>query len=161
MPLQITSNSKDKVFGTFISLNTIRRMIRNMMNNTFKCHHSTKIPSPWNPHSDGRGIHFSKAEIDELFKRNMLASNETDSSTFGLRIYIAMHGESPEEFHEMPNRPLNYIGQHTTILVCTKNGQDLLDSDTHFVSAFSQSASKSMALDEGQICPPPACNSII
>lgn len=111
---------------------------------------------PWNQHFDGRGVHYSKAEIDELFAAN----SDGDDSKMGLRIYIAMHGESTEENFEMPKRPPHYIGQHTTILVCTKDGKDIL-SPGKFVTIYESKVDRGLALDEGQICPPPKCDTII
>ena len=127
-----------------------------MMDCTFKKSRATEMPTPWNPHYDGRGIHFSKAEIDKLFADN----SSPDDKTIGLRIYIAMHSDSPDEMREMPDRPMHYIGQHTTILVCTKDGEDLLRSGNS-VSIFQPKDAGGLGLDEGQICPPPACKSII
>ena len=158
MPLKIVSDNQGlAALGTFISLPTIRRMVRNMIDNTFKRDRATGSPMPWNQHFDGRGIHFSKAEIDKLFADNMTDDNDQN---MGLRIYIGMHGDTHDEMREMPDRPMHYIGQHTTILVCTKDGEDLLRTENS-VSIYQPKNAGGLGLDEGQICPPPACNSII
>jgi hypothetical protein len=134
------------------SINVVNQMVGN-----FLAHTKRTDPFDLSPHQtakkleltkDGYSIWFSKGEIDALFQDN--ASGNPD----GLRIYFAMHGNSPEEMDVYTNHP-TYKGQFTTILVCTQqDGQlhkDLLTTD-HFVSVPGY---QGMGLDEGTPVPPP------
>ena len=129
----------------------------NQMVGNFLAHTKRTNPFDAAPHQtakslevtkDGYSIWFSKAEIDALFNDN--APGDPD----GLRIYFAMHGDSPVEQEVYVNHP-TYKGQYTTVLVCTRQDgalhRDLLTTG-NFVSVPGY---QGMGLDEGTPVPPP------
>lgn len=134
------------------SVDVVNRMVGNFLSHT-------KRTDPFNvsPHQaaknleitkDGYSIWFSKAEVDALFQDN--AKDDPD----GVRIYFAMHGNSPEEMNVYTNHP-KYKGQYTTVLVCTKKDgkqhRDLLA----WGNSISVPGYQGMGLDEGTPVPPP------
>lgn len=139
-------------FGEQITFPTIVQLVQNFIDKTYKDlgHGPQKVAY----NADSHCISYSKATLDSLFAANS-ASNPD-----GLRIYLGLHQHTPTEDADMPDRPENYIGQHTVILVCTSNGKDLLDPGNSVNVAASKKASPAAvlsgtAVEEGQICPPP------
>lgn len=149
MPFQIVGEDS-KMFGSFIRLSTIKKMVENFVINTHK--NDPKIgkvrPLEWN--KDSHSVYFTKDEIDMLFASNQ--SEELDPSKYGLRIYFAYHSNSKEELDDMQGRPEDYLYHHTAILVCTHDKNDLLSVNNY----VSQTHPRGKGLEEGQICPPPA-----
>lgn len=160
MPLDVTVDLKEK-FGTFIRLETIKKMVENFVYLTGKKSSPTDQFKPLSSTMDSHSVHFSKKEIDELFAANF--PQDADPTKYGVRIYLGMHGLSAEERSDMPNRPQKYMNQHTVIIVCTHNYKDLLIPGQHSVSHIyplgqgePEIDGEGRGLEEGQICPPPA-----
>jgi hypothetical protein len=127
-----------------VPFKVVVRLVQNFINGTFKSKEGAvqKVSSQ----NDAYAVYYSKEDLDKLFASHGYKDGD---SGFGLRIYLGLHGTSDEERQAMPDRPEHYIGQHTVALVCTKEGQDLLDDEA------------ALALEEGQLCPPPSpCGSI-
>lgn len=160
MPLNVTVDSKEKL-GTFIRLETIKKMVQNFVELTGKRKSLIDQFKPLSSTMDSHSVHFSKQEIDELFVANF--PPDADPTKYGVRIYLGMHGLSAEERSDMPNRPSRFIDQHTVIIVCTHNQTDLLEPGKNSVSHIyplgygePEIDGEGKGLEEGQICPPPA-----
>ena len=150
MPLKVVENEKNFVLGTEIPKKTIITMVQNFINRTFKGYRKVTRDT------DSHAVYYSKKEIDELFAANYDPSDP--NAVYGLRIYLALHGDTSIEWASMPNRPKSYVDHHTVILVCTKNKKDLL-SPVNFVSLVHPiSTTPGTGLEEGEICPPPKCS---
>jgi len=135
-----------------LRFNTIVRMVQNFVDRTYKLQDSgavTKVTKD----QDAHAVSFSMSDLMAFIRDNGIDPANPDPS-HGLRIYLGLHRHTPEEDADMPDRPENYINQHSVILVCTQNGEDLLTNDPTFAGAAG------MGLDEGQLCPPPACGAI-
>ena len=150
MPLQIVADEKS-ILGTQIPRKTIIQMVQNFVNRTFKGYRKVTKDN------DSHAVYYSKKEIDELFRVNGYNPDSPDASQFGLRVYLAVHGDTAIESAAMPNRPNRYQDQHTVILVATKNKVDLL-AEGNFISSYL--IDPGTGLEEGEICPPPKCSTI-
>lgn len=150
MPLKIVSDTKSLVPATEIPRTTIIQMVQNFIDRTFKG--PRKITKDFDSHA----VYYSKKEIDALFAANGYDPATPDADQFGLRIYLAVHGNTPIERTSMPNRPAVYLDQHTVILVTTKLKVDQLN-EGNFISTFQDPGT---GLEEGEICPPPQCGTI-
>jgi hypothetical protein len=150
MPLKIISDTKSLVPATEIPRMTIIQMVQNFIDRTFKG--PRKITKDFDSHA----VYYSKKEIDALFAANGYDPAAPDADQFGLRIYLAVHSNTPIERASMPNRPAAYLDQHTVILVTTKLKVDQLN-EGNFISALQDPGT---GLEEGEICPPPKCGTI-
>lgn len=135
--------------STEIGFKTVVKMVQNFIDNTFKG--TKKLTHD----KDSHAVHYTKADIDALFAANGFVEGSSNPSDFGLRIYLGFHTDSLIEKEAMPTRPANYIGQHTVILVATKDGKNLLNPGDFVPMPKMQPGT---AVEEGQICPPPSCD---
>jgi hypothetical protein len=151
MPLKIVFDERKFILGTAIPRQTIIQMVQNFIDRTFKG--PRKITRDFDSHA----VYYTKNEIDELFNANGYDPTKPDADQFGLRIYLAVHGNTPVERTSMPTRPALYLDQHTVILVTTKNKIDLL-AEGAFVSTYQ--IDPGTGFEEGEICPPPRCGTM-
>ena len=145
MSLLIVEPGQESI-GTSINLATIVEMVQGFCDVTHK-KLGKSAPVKVDIKSDSHGIYYDKDAVLKLFDDN--------SGSDGLRIYLALHEDTPQQHRAMPNRPPNYIGQHTVILVATKTKQDQLVAGKNSVAIQMTGGS---GTEEGELCPPPACN---
>ncbi|KIC90818.1 hypothetical protein [Flavihumibacter sp. ZG627] len=147
MPIQIIPDGTEGFDGNFISLAQLKKLRKNFLEKTFKLDPLTGQPRALDPANDSQAVYFKKSEIEKLFNANR---GDAEDSELGVRIYFGVYdpkidGEESKD---------KYPGQQTVILVCTLNETDLLEGKKNSVMVGA-------AYNEGQICPPPACKSII
>ncbi|HET6256213.1 MAG TPA: hypothetical protein VFE32_19200 [Puia sp.] len=140
MPLEIVPSGQEKV-AVSITIPTIVEMVQGF------CEVTQKMIAPaaarkLDIKNDSHAVYYTKAEVEQLFKDNL--------NSDGLRIYLAVHRNGPNQSRELPHRPPAYLYQHTVILVATKNKVDQLATGNFVVTG-------NTGTEEGELCPPPAC----
>jgi len=133
----------EKPEAASIDFPTVVDLVQAFIDRTYKKSDTDPAPVKVDYQSDSHAIYYSKAELDKLFAANTGAD--------GLRIYIGMHEHTVQQDKGMPKRLEKYIHQHTVVLVCTKNKADMLDPNQ----------SVNVAMEEGEICPPPPCQTAV
>jgi hypothetical protein len=146
MSLLIVEPGQESI-GTSIDTATIAEMVQGFCDVTHK-KLGSGAPVKVNITSDSHGVYYDKAAVLQLFNDN--------SGSDGLRIYLGLHKSTDRQNHAMPHRPSNYIGQHTVILVATMGKKDQLKSGTNKVAILNLTGGS--GTEEGELCPPPACN---